>query len=167
MSCGVGGRWGSDLALLWLWHRPAATAPILPLAWELPYAMGLPLKKKKRKERKKERLCTLPAFPLNLGIYISLLFSYTFLNGLNTIFFRMGFSFLCGHAHKQAIPQVQRISQASVFVPVGFSCHHCAQHACVGTHPHSPLQGAEAASFFWKQAADQDTEEVMEPGCSS
>ena len=41
MSCGVGCRRGSDPALLWLLHRPAATAPIGPLAWELPYAMGV------------------------------------------------------------------------------------------------------------------------------
>ena len=40
MSCGVGCRRGSDLALLWLWRRPAAAAQIQPLAWELPYAMG-------------------------------------------------------------------------------------------------------------------------------
>ena len=30
-SCSVGCRHTSDLALLWLWHRPAA-APIRPLA---------------------------------------------------------------------------------------------------------------------------------------
>ena len=30
LSCGVGCRLGSDLVLLWLWHRPAATAPIDP-----------------------------------------------------------------------------------------------------------------------------------------
>ena len=40
MSCGVGCRRGSDPALLWLWHRPVATAPIQPLAWEPPYAAG-------------------------------------------------------------------------------------------------------------------------------
>ena len=28
MSCGVSKRWGSGLALLWLWRRPAAIAPI-------------------------------------------------------------------------------------------------------------------------------------------
>ena len=33
--------------------RPAAEAPIQPLAWELPYATGATLKKKKGKERKK------------------------------------------------------------------------------------------------------------------
>ena len=28
VSCGVGRRCSSDLALLWPWHRPAAVAPI-------------------------------------------------------------------------------------------------------------------------------------------
>ena len=49
MSCGVGRRHGLDLALLWLWRRLAAPAPIRPLAWELPYAMGVAPKKKKAK----------------------------------------------------------------------------------------------------------------------
>ena len=40
MSCGVGCRRGSDPALLCLWRRPGATAPIRPLAWEPPYAAG-------------------------------------------------------------------------------------------------------------------------------
>ena len=52
MSCGVGHRCGLDLALLWdlawLWHRPAAAAPIGPLAWELAYATGVALKKKRK-----------------------------------------------------------------------------------------------------------------------
>ena len=39
---------GSDLALLWLWCRLAAAAPIQPLAWEPPYAVGAALKKKKK-----------------------------------------------------------------------------------------------------------------------
>jgi len=46
MSCGVGCRCGSDPALLWLWHRPAAVALIRSLAWELPYATGTALKSK-------------------------------------------------------------------------------------------------------------------------
>ena len=37
VSCGVGHRCSSDLAVPWLWHRLAATAPITPLAWEPPY----------------------------------------------------------------------------------------------------------------------------------
>ena len=57
MSCVVGCRWGSDLALLWLWLRPAAVAPFGHLAWEPPYAASMALKsrKKKKKERKKEK----------------------------------------------------------------------------------------------------------------
>ena len=35
MSCGIGYRHSSDPALLWLWCRPAAEAPIGPRAWEL------------------------------------------------------------------------------------------------------------------------------------
>ena len=50
MSCGIGRRHGSDLALLWLWHRPAATALIGPLAWEPPYAKGAALEKDKKKK---------------------------------------------------------------------------------------------------------------------
>ena len=63
MSCGVDHRQGSDPALLWLWHRPASTAPILPLAWEPPYAAGVAperqkdkKKKKKKKEKKKKQI---------------------------------------------------------------------------------------------------------------
>ena len=52
MSCGISHRCGSDPALLGLWHRPAATALIWPLAWELPYASGAALKRKKKKMRK-------------------------------------------------------------------------------------------------------------------
>ena len=38
--CGVDCRCSSDPAMLWLWSRAAAAAPIRPLAWELPYAAG-------------------------------------------------------------------------------------------------------------------------------
>ena len=48
MSCGVGCRCDSDPMLLWLWCRPAAVAPIGPLAWELPYAPGVAFKRKER-----------------------------------------------------------------------------------------------------------------------
>ena len=51
MSCGVGHRRGSDPALLWLWRRPAATAPIGPLAWEPPHAAGAALEKAKRQKK--------------------------------------------------------------------------------------------------------------------
>ena len=51
MSCGVGCRLGSDPILLW--PRPAAAAPIQPLAWEPPYAKDMSLKKKKERERER------------------------------------------------------------------------------------------------------------------
>ena len=53
MSCGVGHKCGSDLALLWLWHRPAAEAPIRPLAWEPPYDKAVALKKKNKNKKAK------------------------------------------------------------------------------------------------------------------
>ena len=52
VSCGVRHRCGLDPALLGLWRRPAAVAPIQPLAWELPYAVGVALKSKKQKQNK-------------------------------------------------------------------------------------------------------------------
>ena len=33
-------QWVNDLALPWLWRRPAATTLLGPLAWEPPYATG-------------------------------------------------------------------------------------------------------------------------------
>ena len=52
MSCGVGRGHGSDPVFLWLWCRPAAVAQIRPLAWELPFAEGAALKKKKRERER-------------------------------------------------------------------------------------------------------------------
>ena len=52
MSSGVVCRHGLDPALLWLWHRLEAIAPIRPLAWETPYAASAPLKSKKKKGKK-------------------------------------------------------------------------------------------------------------------
>ena len=37
---------------LWLWCKPVATPPILPLTWEPPYATGAALKKQKKKKKK-------------------------------------------------------------------------------------------------------------------
>ena len=49
LNCGVGCRYSSDPTLLW--HRLAATAPIWPLGWELPYATDAALKKKKKRKK--------------------------------------------------------------------------------------------------------------------
>ena len=43
-------QWVEDPALLWLWYRSAAIAPIQPLAWESPYAAGVALKRQKKKK---------------------------------------------------------------------------------------------------------------------
>ena len=45
----MGHRCDSDPELLWLWHRLEAVAPIQTLAWELSYAVGAALKRKKKK----------------------------------------------------------------------------------------------------------------------
>ena len=46
----MGFRHGSDLALLWQLGRPVAAALIKPVAWELPYATGVALKRKGKKK---------------------------------------------------------------------------------------------------------------------
>jgi len=53
VSCGVGCRGGSDPGLLWLWRRPVAAAPIRPLAWEPPYAMGVAPEMGKKDKKKR------------------------------------------------------------------------------------------------------------------
>ena len=52
MSYDVGHRQSSDPKLLWLWYRPAAIVPILPLAREPPYTASVALKRKKKKRLK-------------------------------------------------------------------------------------------------------------------
>ena len=48
MSFSVACKHDLDPALLWLWCRPGASALIGPLAWELPYATGTAVKRKKK-----------------------------------------------------------------------------------------------------------------------
>jgi len=55
MSCGVGHRRGSGPALLWLWHRLVATAPIRPLDWEPPYAVGMAQEMAKRQPQQQKK----------------------------------------------------------------------------------------------------------------
>ena len=55
-GCVVGHRCSSDPELwLWLWLRPAASAPIGPLAWEPPYAAGAALKRQKKTKPKQNK----------------------------------------------------------------------------------------------------------------
>ena len=41
--------WVKDLASLWLWYRPVATALIQPLDWKPPYAVDADLKRQKKR----------------------------------------------------------------------------------------------------------------------
>ena len=61
MSSGVGCRHGSDPMLLWLWCRPAATAPIRPLPWEPPYAEGAAQEIAKRPKKKSISSLSVPS----------------------------------------------------------------------------------------------------------
>ena len=63
VSCGVGHRHDLDLALLRLWRRPAATAPIRLLAWEPPYAASAALKSKQT--NKQTTTAKISWFPFN------------------------------------------------------------------------------------------------------
>ena len=56
-------QWGKDLALLWLWCRPVAIAPIRPVAWEPPCAVGAALEKAKRPKKKKKNFFLNDSFP--------------------------------------------------------------------------------------------------------
>ena len=54
----IGRRHGLDPALLWLWCRLAPVASIQPLAWELPYATSMALKRRRgHTERQLRRPC--------------------------------------------------------------------------------------------------------------
>ena len=55
LNYGVGCRRSLDPTLLWLWREPATAALIQPLAWELPPAVSVALKRKKRKKEKFSR----------------------------------------------------------------------------------------------------------------
>ena len=56
MNYGIDHRHSSDLALLWLWCKPAATAPIRPLAWEPSHAVCAALKRQKTKIKNKVKV---------------------------------------------------------------------------------------------------------------
>ena len=49
-------QWVKDPALLWLWCKPAGTAPIQPLAWEPPYAVDAHNKRQKKKKMNNNKL---------------------------------------------------------------------------------------------------------------
>ena len=56
-------QWVKDPALLWLWCRSQDAAPIWPLAWELPHALGTALKRQKQTNKKKNQKNKPALFP--------------------------------------------------------------------------------------------------------
>ena len=69
MSCSVGCRRSSGLALLWLWYRLAAIGLIRSLAWEPPYAVGVAPTPQKRERQKQNK--TKQKTPLKLLLFLS------------------------------------------------------------------------------------------------
>ena len=69
-------RLGSDAALLWLWHRPAATALIGSLAWEPPYALGMALKRQKDKTNQHKYIILSESHMFNYYICMKYLFFF-------------------------------------------------------------------------------------------
>ena len=96
MSCGVARRRGSDLALLWLWHRLVATAPIGPLTWEPPDAMDMSPSPQKKDLKKKASFSGIEQhllYLLSVHLVFSLVpvtnlsyFSFLFFNLFNCIY---------------------------------------------------------------------------------
>ena len=66
------------LALLWLWHRLAAVAPIGPLTWEPPYAAGVALEKTKKKKRKKSSIACSMVCCETIQLYLIFFFFFSF-----------------------------------------------------------------------------------------
>ena len=58
-------QWVKNLALLWLWCRPAAVASIRPLAWEPPYATKAALKNQ-NKTKNRNRISYPGSVKMNL-----------------------------------------------------------------------------------------------------
>ena len=76
MSCGVGGRRSLDLAWLWLWCRPVATAPLGPLAWDPPYAAGVALEKAKGPKNKQTKIIVF-VLTFRTLVHFELIFVYS------------------------------------------------------------------------------------------
>ena len=85
-----------------LWCRLAATAPIWPLAWELPYAAGVALKSKTNKQKSRMQnemkstmpfMCSPQTDPITLDIIYLPVFIKISMGPINTRW-RMMFTFL-------------------------------------------------------------------------
>ena len=90
VRCGGGDRCGLDLVLPWLWCGLAGAALIQPLAWELPHASRVALKrqKKKKKKKKEKELCQNVAQCGKSTLLIKVLL-YTTKHGTASLFFKL------------------------------------------------------------------------------
>ena len=77
MSRGIGCRQGLDPELLWLWRRPAATAPIRPLDWESPYespyAAGAAQEMAKRQNKTKQKFFAIMVYHRTLNMVLRII----------------------------------------------------------------------------------------------
>ena len=79
-----------------LWCRPAAVAPIRPLAWELPYAAGRALKKKK----KNVHLMNGITLKVQCQVYaVSFLLFYLLISSSMSLFIYLFFGLFQGRTH--------------------------------------------------------------------
>ena len=123
LSCDVGRGCSSDLALLWLWYRPAATVLIQLLAWEPPYASGVALKRHKDQKKKKKKTKN--------NITLSYLYSFYifFLFFVCHLLFSFSFSF------SRAAPEAYGGSQArGLMEAIAASLRQ--SHSNAGSEPH-------------------------------
>ena len=63
-------QWVKDSALLWLWCRLAATAPIRLPAWEPPYAVGEDLKSQNKQTNKQQQQKPVGVWNYRCKLYI-------------------------------------------------------------------------------------------------
>ena len=76
MSCGVGCRHSSDPVLLW--YRPAATAPIQPVAWEVPCVVDVALKRTTTTTKKLVFVLRSPLIPHRSILFLCNMSSFGF-----------------------------------------------------------------------------------------
>ena len=138
MSCGVGRRGGLDMALLWLWHRPAATAPIRPLAWEPPYAAGALLRNKQNKVSE----------PVVVSIFTKFdnhQYSFTTFSSLPLAVI----SYFPSSSHSWAIPL--SVCMALPILDIPYKCNHvtCDLLRLTSFTQHSIFRFIQFFSMFW------------------
>ena len=81
-------RSSSDSSLLWLWCRPAAIAPVQPLAWEPPYvttSAGLKRQQTNKQTNKNPLINCLVSWALEYsfsGVYLALSFTSSIRHGM-------------------------------------------------------------------------------------